>query len=117
MDNNNSEEIFISKRVNAYSSDTNENFLSKDELKILIDEFKKENNYIMRKPINLAIDASNIHSEGGLLHLKGILSSQKLPNKYIYKINIWGFSESLERFPKSNYIFHHESQKFLKTFS
>ncbi|MBO6971803.1 MAG: UDP-N-acetylglucosamine 4,6-dehydratase (inverting) [Prochlorococcus marinus CUG1431] len=42
--NNNSEEIFISKRVNAYSSDTNENFLSKDELKILIDEFKKERN-------------------------------------------------------------------------
>ena len=68
----------------------------------------------MRKPINLAIDASNIHSEGGLLHLKGILSSQKLPNKYVYKINIWGFSESLERFPKSNYIVHHQLPKIFK---
>ena len=43
---NHSEEISISKRVNAYSSDTNENFLSKDDLKKLINEFKKENNYI-----------------------------------------------------------------------
>ena len=43
---NHSEKIFISKRMSAYSSDTNETFLSKDELKKLINEFKKENNYI-----------------------------------------------------------------------
>ncbi len=41
-----SEEIFISKRINAYSSDTNDNFLSKDDLKKLIIEFAKENNYL-----------------------------------------------------------------------
>ena len=41
---NNNEEIFISNRVNAYSSDTNEIFLSKDDLKTLINEFKKEKN-------------------------------------------------------------------------
>ena len=39
------EKILISKRVSAYSSDTNEDFLSKDDLKKLIKEFKKENNY------------------------------------------------------------------------
>ena len=43
---NHSEKILISDRVNAYSSDTNEQFLSKDDLKKLINEFKKENNYI-----------------------------------------------------------------------
>ena len=43
---NHSEKIHISKRVNAYSSDTNEQFLSKDNIKELINEFKKENNYI-----------------------------------------------------------------------
>ena len=43
---NHTEEILISNRVNAYSSDTNENFLSKDDLKKLINEFKKENIHI-----------------------------------------------------------------------
>ena len=60
----------------------------------------------MKKPINLAIDASSIHSEGGLLHLIGILSANELPNKYISKIYVWGFSETLARLPKSNYIFY-----------
>lgn len=60
----------------------------------------------MKKPINLAIDASSIHSEGGLLHLIGILSANELPNKYISKIYVWGFSETLARLPKSNHIFY-----------
>ena len=68
----------------------------------------------MRKPINLAIDASSIHSEGGLLHLIGILSANELPNKYISQIYIWGFSESLARFPKSNKIFYFKISKIYR---
>ena len=68
----------------------------------------------MRKPINLAIDASSIHSEGGLLHLIGILSANELPNKYISQIFVWGFSESLARFPKSNKIFYFKISKIYR---
>jgi len=68
----------------------------------------------MRKPINLAIDASSIRSEGGLLHLIGILSSQELPNKYVSKIYVWGFPDALERLPKSKYIFYFRVSKIFK---
>ena len=68
----------------------------------------------MKKPINLAIDASSIHSEGGLLHLIGILSAKKLPNKYVSKIYVWGFPETLARFPKSNHIFYFNVPKIFR---
>ena len=68
----------------------------------------------MKKPIKIAIDASSIHSEGGIVHLIGILSSQKLPNNYVSKIYIWGFSDTLARFPKSNNIFYFKLSKIFK---
>ena len=68
----------------------------------------------MKKTINLAIDASSIHSEGGLLHLIGILSANGLPNKYVSKIYVWGFSETLTRLPKSNYIFYFKISKIFR---
>ena len=68
----------------------------------------------MKKPINLAIDASSIHSEGGLVHLIGILSAQDLPNNVVSKIYVWGFSETLARLPISKNIFYFEVSKIFR---
>ncbi len=68
----------------------------------------------MKKPLNIAIDASSIHSEGGLVHLIGILSAQDLPNNVVSKIYVWGFSETLSRLPICNNICYLKVSKIFK---
>tara|TARA_Y100001970_G_C14256939_1_gene876251 strand:- start:7169 stop:8338 length:1170 start_codon:yes stop_codon:yes gene_type:complete len=59
---------------------------------------------IKEKPLYLAIDASSVKSEGGIIHLASILSEVNYSSDYVSKIVIWCFPDLKIRLPSSSKI-------------
>tara|TARA_A100001015_G_scaffold225515_1_gene254562 strand:- start:38 stop:274 length:237 start_codon:yes stop_codon:yes gene_type:complete len=62
---------------------------------------------------NLAIDAHNIRSGGGLLYLKKILEFGN-PKKYGFnKVIVWSTKETLQALPRKKWLIKKKNEKIL----